>query len=75
MRAIAFCEAVRHVKVETLVNTMQNTLPEVEAQTTVHTLRNMDGKASVNPPRDTVRGVNADKDKKTLTDVIGALLV
>ena len=75
MRATAFCEAVRHVKVETLVNTMQYTLPEVEAQTTFHTLRDMDGKASVNPLRDTVRGVNADKDNKTLTDVMGASLV
>ena len=63
------------MQVETLANTMQYTLPEVEAQTTLNTLRDMDGKASVNTLRDTVRGVNADKDNKTLTDVIGASLV
>ena len=33
---------------QTLVNTMQYILPEVEAQTTVDTLRDMDGKVSVN---------------------------
>ena len=59
------------MQAETLVNTMQ----EVEAQTTVDTLRAMDGKASVNTQADRVREVNADKIGKTLTDVIGALLV
>ena len=39
---------MRHVQAETLVNTMQYSLPEVEAQTTVDTLRDMDGKESVN---------------------------
>ena len=33
---------------ETLVNTMQYSLPDVETQTTVDTLRDMEGKASVN---------------------------
>ena len=44
---------------------MQYSLPEVEAQTTVDTLCDMDR----------VGDVNADKIGKTLTDVIGALLV
>ena len=60
---------------ETLVNTMQYSLPEVEAQTTVDTLRDMDGKASVNTLADRVEEENADKVGKTLTDVMGALLV
>ena len=54
---------------------MQYSLPEVEAQTTVDTLRYMHGKASVNTQADRVRDVKADKIGKTLTDVIGALLV
>ena len=66
---------MRHVKAETLVNMMQYSLPEVEAQTTVDTLRYMHGKASVNTQADRVRDVKADKIGKTLTDVIGALLV
>ena len=37
-----------HVEAETLVNTIQYSLPEVEAQTTVDALRDMDAKASVN---------------------------
>ena len=60
---------------ETLVNMMQYSLPEVEAQTTVDTLRDMDGKASVNKPADRVGEVNADKVGKTLTAVIGESLV
>ena len=60
---------------DTLVNTMQYILQEVEAQTTVDTLRNIDGKASVNTLADRVEEANADKVGKTLTDVIGALLV
>ena len=60
---------------ETLVNTMQYSLPEVEAQTTVDTLRDMDGKASVNTLADRVGEVNADKVGKTLTAVIGESLV
>ena len=63
------------MQAETLVNTMQYSLPEVEAQRTVDTLRDMDGKASVNTLADRVREVNADKVGKTLTDVIGASLV
>ena len=59
---------------ETLVNTMQYSLPEVEAQTTVDTLRDMDGKASVNTLADRVGEVNADKVGKTLTAVIGESL-
>ena len=39
---------VGHVEAETLVNTIQYSLPEVEAQTTVDALRDMDAKASVN---------------------------
>ena len=54
---------------------MQYGLPEVEAQTTVNTLCDMDGKASVNTLADRVEEVNTDKVGKTLTDVIGALLV
>ena len=54
---------------------MQYSLPEVEAQTTVDTLRDMDGKASVNTPADRVGEVNADKVGKTLTAVIGESLV
>ena len=75
MRPTAFCETVRHVQAETLVNTMQYSLPEVQAQTTVDTLCDMDGKASVNTLADRVEDENADKVGKTLTDVIGALLV
>ena len=63
------------MEVETLVKTMQYSLPEVEAQRTVDTLRDMDGKASVNTLRDSIRGMNADKVGKTLTDVIGPSLV
>ena len=54
---------------------MQYSLPEVEAQTTVDTLRDLDGKASVNTLVHRVGEVNADKDCKTVTDVIGASLV
>ena len=64
-----------HVQAETLVNMMQYSLAEVEAQTTVDTLRYMDGKASDNMQADRVVDVKADKIGKTLTDVIGALLV
>ena len=63
------------MQVETLVNTMQYSLQEVQAQTTVDTLRDMDGKASVNTLADRVEEENADKVGKTLTDVMGALLV
>ena len=63
------------MQAETLVNTMQYSLPEVQAQTTVDTLRDIDGKASVNTLAERVEEVNADKVRKTLTDVIGALLV
>ena len=75
MRPTAFFETVRHVQAETLVNMMQYSLPEVEAQTTDDTLCYMDGKASVNTQADRVGVVNADKIGKTLTDLIGALLV
>ena len=75
LKPTAFCETVRHVQVETLVNTMQYSLPEVEAQTTVDTLCDMDGKASVNTLDYSVAEVNADKVGKTLTDVMGASLV
>ena len=54
---------------------MQYGLPGVEAQTTVNTLCDMDGKASVNTLADRVEEVNTDKVGNTLTDVIGALLV
>ena len=64
-----------HVQAEALVNTIKYCLPEVDAQTTVDTLLDMDGKASVNTQADKVEEVNADKICKTLTDVIGALLV
>ena len=63
------------MQTETLVNTMQYSLPELEAQTTVDTLRDMDGKASVNTLVHRVGEVNADKGCKTVTDVIGASLV
>ena len=63
------------MQAETLVNTMQYSLPEVQAQTTVDTLRDMDGKASVNTLAERVEEANADKVGKTLTDVIGELLV
>ena len=63
------------MQAETLVNTMQYSLPEVQAQTTVDTLCDMDGKASVNTLADRVEDENADKVGKTLTDVMGALLV
>ena len=63
------------MQAETLGNTMQYSLPEVEVQTTVDTLRDMDGKASVNTLAERVGEVNADKVGKTLTDVIGELLV
>ena len=63
------------MEAETLVNTMQYSLPEVEAQTTVDTLRDMDGTASVNTLADRVGEVNVDKVGKTRTNVIGASLV
>ena len=63
------------MQAETLVNTMQYSLPEVQAQTTVDTLHDMDGKASVNTLAQRVEEANADKVGKTLTDVIGELLV
>ena len=63
------------MQAETLVNTMQYSLPQVEVQTTVDTLRDMDGKPSVNTLAERVGEVNADKVGKTLTDVIGELLV
>ena len=63
------------MQAETLVNTMQYSLPEVQAQTTVDTLRDIDGKASVNTLAERVEEANADKVGKTLTDVIGELLV
>ena len=63
------------MQAETLVNTMQYSLPEVQAQTTVDTLRDIDGKASVNTLAERVGEVNTDKVRKTLTNVIGALLV
>lgn len=75
MKPTAFCETVHHVQAETLVNTMQYSLPEIEVQTTVDTLRDMDSKASVNTLAERVGGVNADKVGKTLTDVMGELLV
>ena len=59
------------MQAETLVKTMQYSLPEVEAQTTVDHLGDMDGKASVNTPVGMVGEVNADKVGKTLTTVIG----
>ena len=46
---------VGHVGAETLVNTIQYSLPEVEAQTTVDALRDMDAKASVNTLADRER--------------------
>ena len=49
------------MQAETLVNTMQYSLPEVEVLTTVDTLRDMDGKASVNTLAERVGEVNADK--------------
>ena len=66
---------MRHEQAETLVHTMQYSLQEVEVQTTVDTLCDMDGKASVNTLHYSVAEVNADKVGKTLTDVIGARLV
>ena len=63
------------MQAETLVNTMQYSLPQVEVQTTVDTLRDMDGKPSVNTLAERVGEVNADKVGKTLMDVIGELLV
>ena len=54
---------------------MQYSLPEVEVLTTVDTLRDMDGKASVNTLAERVGEVNADKVGKTLTHVIGESLV
>ena len=71
----AFCETVRHVQAETLVNTMQYSLREVEAQTTVENLRDIDGKAAANTLAYSVEEVNAVKVGKTLTDVMGASLV
>ena len=62
------------MQTETLVNTMQYSLLEVEAQTIVDTLRDMDGKESVNTLVHRVGEVNADKGCKTVTDVIGASL-
>lgn len=50
-----FCVTVGHVEAETLVNTIQYSLPEVEAQTTVDALRDMDAKASVNTLADRER--------------------
>ena len=75
MKPTAFCETLRHVQAETLVNTMQYSLPEVEVLTTVDTLRDMDGKASVNTLAESLGEVNADKVGKTLTHVIGESLV
>ena len=75
MRPRAFFETVGHVEAKTLVNTMKYSLPEVEAQTTVDTLRDMDGKASVNTVAERVGEVNVHKVGKTLTYVIGASLV
>ena len=66
---------MRHVQAETLVNTMQYSLPEVQAQTTVENLRNIDGKSSVNTLADRVGEVNAGKLGKTLTDVIAESFV
>ena len=66
---------MHHVQAETLVNTMQYSLPEVEARRTVDTLRDMDGKSSVNTLADRAGDVNADKVGKTLTDMIGASLI
>ena len=63
------------MQAETLVNTMQYSLPEVEVLTTVDTLRDMDGKASVNTLAERIGEVNADKVGKTLTHVIGESLV
>ena len=63
------------MQAETFVNTMQYGLPEVEAKTTVNTLCDMNGKASVYTLADRVEEVNTDKVGKTLTDVIGALLL
>ena len=63
------------MQAETLVNTMQYSLPEVEVLTTVDTLCDMDGKASVNTLAERVGEVNADKVGKTLTHVIGESLV
>ena len=63
------------MQAETPFNTMQYSLPEVEVQITVDTLRDMDGKASVNTVTEKVAEVNSDKVGKTLTDVIGELLV
>ena len=54
---------------------MQYSLPEVEAQTTVENLRDIDGKAAANTLAYSVEEVNAVKVGKTLTDVIGASLV
>ena len=59
------------MQAETLVNTIQYSLPEVKVQTTVDTLRDMDDKASVNTLAERVEEVNADKVGKTLTDVMG----
>ena len=51
---------MRHEQAETLVNTMQYSLQEVEVQTTVDILCDMDGKKSVNILAERARGVNAD---------------
>ena len=67
-----FCVTVGHVEAETLVNTIQYSLPEVEAQTTVDALRDMDAKASVNTLADRVAEANADKVWEKRTDVISA---
>ena len=56
------------MQTETLVKTMQYSLPEV-------TLRDMDGNASVNTLVHRVGEVNADKGCKTVTDVIDTSIV
>ena len=75
MTPTLFCMTVGNVEAETLLNTIQYSLPEVEAQTTVDALRDMDAKASVNKLADRVAEANADKVGEKLTDVISALLV
>ena len=75
MKPTAFCGTVRHVQAETLVNTIQYSLPEVEAQTTVDTLRDITVRHQLARFLKRLEDVYADKVGKTLTYVMGICFV
>lgn len=75
MRPATFCETVGDVETEVLINTMHQSLAEVEAETPGDPVRDVEAEASVDTLSYRLPEVKADKVGETLTDVKGASLV